>query len=206
MIRAIVGPLAAAALIALTPIHIVRDATAQNRGSAEPAEPPDRLRTWQYAAHGVFLELTQRLPDQTRGFFEARGFEPKVADEIASYCFFQSIVKNTAPPSEGDVEFDLGEWRAIHRGGRHRMRVREYWDRLWSEREVSEAARIAFKWSLFPTRQTYASGEYNWGMTVFALRPSAVLDLEFSSTRRGRRSVHRLTGIECAPDVRMHPR
>ena len=194
-----------AVFIALTSIVLPPYAAAQNRGSVAGAESDNGLRVWRWEGHGVLLELTQRLPDQTRGYFEARGFAPTLADEIAHSCFFQSVFQNTVRPGGGSVEFDLGEWRAIHNGGHTRMRLREHWERLWSQRPVSAAARIAFEWSLMPTRQQYAPGEYNWGMTVYGLPAGTVFNLEFSWYRDGRRFVHTLDAIECAPDVRMDP-
>lgn len=164
------------------------------------------LRFWQWDADGVLLRLTQRLPDQTRGFFEARGFAPKVADEIARACVFQSMFKNTAERNGGAIEFDLNEWRVISGTGRHRLLVRQHWDREWARRQVSKAARIAFEWSLLPTRQRYAPGDYNWGMTVYGLPPGETFDLEFSWYRNGQRFVQTLEAIECAPDIHLNPR
>ncbi len=203
MMARICRAVAVAVLTAVVAIGRLPGARAQAPG--ESAEEPERLRSWRYAAGGISVELTQRLPDQTRGFLEARGFAPGYANEIASFCFFQTVVTNTAGPGGGVVEFDLSEWRAVRGEVAHRLRLREEWESIWSGREVSDAARIAFKWSLLPTRQTYAPGEYNWGMTSFALPVGAHFDLEFSFRRGNQRSVHHFKGVKCAPDVRMRP-
>ncbi len=155
------------------------------------------LRSWTWRESGVTLRLVQRLPDQSRAFFQARGFVPAAADRIADACIFQTIFRND---SEQPVHYVLDDWRVLHRGGRGTMMTRERWEAAWQEGEVSEAARIALRWALLPTRQRFESGDYNWGMTGFGLPPGSTFDLELVLHLAGEKVTRTIDGIVCAPD------
>jgi len=160
------------------------------------------LRKWHLAEGHLELELVQRLPDQTRGFFMARGFSAAVADEIALSCIFQTIVRNSDSQADGGkVSVDLAQWRVIHKAGEQGIRLKEPWMASWPEDTVSEASRLAFQWALFPTRQEFLADDYNWGMTAFGLPPGAVFDLDLVWQENGKAHTARIAAIECAPDV-----
>ena len=155
------------------------------------------LRSWEWREAGVSLRLVQRLPDQTRAFFQARGFSPDAADRIADACIFQTILRNE---SERPLSYALDEWRVLQPDAVGRLVTRERWDAAWREGEASAAAQIALRWSLLPTRQRFAPGDYNWGMTGFGLPPGSVFDLELV-LRLGNETLTRtIRGIVCAPD------
>ncbi len=156
------------------------------------------LRSWEWREDGVSLRLVQRLPDQTRAFFQARGFSVSEADRIAMSCVFQTIFRNDG--ADDALSYSLDDWRAIHRGQRKPMLTRERWAKTWAKTETGEAARIALRWSLLPTRQRFDPGDYNWGMTSFGLEPASVFDLEVKLAL-GRETVTRtIPGIVCADD------
>ncbi|MFQ5644853.1 MAG: hypothetical protein ACE5FQ_14315 [Thiogranum sp.] len=163
------------------------------------------LRYWEWNGQGVLFRLTQRLPDQTRAYLMARGFRPDVADRIATRCVFQSMFKNTADTGEAAVAIDLDDWRIHADDGEQRLITRDRWQRELQGRDISQAAAIALEWSLLPTRQVYAPGDYNWGMSSYGLQPGALFDLDFSWTREDRVFEGRLNGVECAPDIHPEP-
>ena len=179
----------------LTPVF-----AAVNTGTDEEA----RLPYWEIVDRGVSIRLVQRLPDQTRGFFQARGFSEADAELIAQSCVFQTVFKNISQLSDpGPVEYDLRDW-VVHAAGRPRaMKTREDWSKVWAARRAPKPARLAFEWALFPTRQTYRPGDYNWGMSVFDLRPGTVFDLDVVWRQYGKTHTVRLEGMQCAPDI--HP-
>ena len=155
------------------------------------------LRSWEWREAGVSLRLVQRLPDQTRAFFQARGFSPDTADRIADACIFQTILRNE---SERPLSYALDDWRVLQPGESGRMVTRESWDAAWREGEASAAAQIALRWSLLPTRQRFAPGDYNWGMTGFGLPPGAAFDLELVLRLGDETLARTIRGIVCAPD------
>jgi len=167
-------------------------------------DPETGLRFWEWRGEGVLFRLDQRLPDQTRAFFLARGFDRASADQVATRCVFQSRFRNTA--DAGAVTIDLDEWRIQVPGdAERRLLTREVWTRRWQAASLPQPARIAFEWSLLPTRQRYAPGDYNWGMTSYGLAPGQRFDLVFGWRRDGRRHHARLEDIQCPPDIHPEP-
>jgi hypothetical protein len=160
------------------------------------------LAKWSFTAGDVEIELIQRLPDQTRGFFQARDFPNAVADEIARNCIFQTIIRNTDASGAGSpVAIDLETWRIRHDGAEGGVKLKESWLASWPEATVGQAARLAFKWALFPTRQEFLPGDYNWGMTAYGLSGGSVFDLLVVWQSGGLAESGWIRGIECAPDV-----
>jgi hypothetical protein len=160
------------------------------------------LAKWSFTAGDVEIELIQRLPDQTRGFFQARDFPAAVADEIARNCIFQTIIRNRSASDAGrPVAIDLETWRIRHDKAEGGMKLKESWLASWPEATVGQAARLAFQWALFPTRQEFLPGDYNWGMTAYGLPAGSVFDLLVVWNSGGVADSGWIRGIECAPDV-----
>lgn len=157
---------------------------------------------WKLQRDGLELELIQRLPDQTRAFFLARGFSAAVADDIGTGCVFQTIARNVSrPPQDLPVAIALAQWRVRHGGELRPVKLKEQWDREWPQDSVSAAARLAFRWATFPTEQTFEpGGDYNWGMTGFDLPPGETFDLQVVWQLGGRRQVAWINNIECPAD------
>ncbi|MDY6980786.1 MAG: hypothetical protein SV201_12960 [Pseudomonadota bacterium] len=169
------------------------------------ADPDTGLRHWQWQEAGIHFKLTQRLPDQTRAFFDARGFDKKARERIALACVFQSEFKNTADNDRPPVEYDLSQWRIHTEEGTRPLMVRETWEPIWQQHGLPKPAQIAFEWALLPTYQKYAAGDYNWGMTVYGLAPGSEFDLEFSWSRGDKHYTRRIDGIKCPPDIHPQP-
>jgi hypothetical protein len=166
------------------------------------ADAETGLRRWLFVEGNLEIELVQRLPDQTRGFFLARGFPAAIADEIAVSCIFQTIIRNTGGQAAGGkVSVDLAQWRVMREDGEQGIRLKEPWMASWPETAVGAVSRLAFQWALFPTRQEFQTDDYNWGMTAFGLPPGAVFDLDIAWQENGKAFSARLDAIECAPDV-----
>jgi hypothetical protein len=152
------------------------------------------------------LRLVQRLPDQTRAFFTARGFSVKDAEQIAQACVFQSIFKNTAKPDSGHViEYNLSAWQVRYKGKAQVPMLKKYWMQEWEKRQVPRPARIAFEWSLLPTEQRYEPQDYNWGMTLYDLPPGAEFNLEVVWWLDGELQSAKIEKIRCAEDKSVGP-
>jgi hypothetical protein len=162
------------------------------------------LRYWEWQGEGILFRLTQRLPDQTRAFFLARGFDRDAADYIATQCVFQSMFKNTEAQN-GEVAIDLHDWKVITKQSESLLLIRESWQGMHQLHDAAAAAKIALEWSLLPTRQVFQANDYNWGMTSYGLAPGAVFDLEFSWDRSGKRFVRYLSNVECPADIHPQP-
>lgn len=166
-----------------------------------------QLPYWEWRDEVASVRLVQRLPDQSRGFFEARGFTKEHADLIAQSCVFQTVYKNIAEAgSKHVIDYDLSQWRLIVNGEHRQMKLREDWEKQWDKLGVSKKAKIAFKWSLLPTKQTYKAQDYNWGMSVYNLKPGTRFDLIMTWTVNGKPVTVTLNNLECAPDVYLEPK
>lgn len=188
-------------------IALVFATTIATAGVATGIDAEAELPYWEIVEGGLSLRLVQRLPDQTRGFYQARGFAVRDAEYIAQRCMFQTIFKNVAAPAAAvALEYDLKEW-VIHANGRQqRMKTREDWAQEWRQRRVSKSARLAFEWGLLPTRQNYQPGDYNWGLSVFNLAPGTAFDLDVVWYEGKARRQARIESLRCAPDVPVAPR
>ncbi|MCU7959221.1 MAG: hypothetical protein KZQ58_04315 [gamma proteobacterium symbiont of Bathyaustriella thionipta] len=153
------------------------------------------LRGWEWHEQGISFQLRQRLPDQTRAFFLARGFNKAESDSIAQSCIFQSIFRNDG---QQPLSYNLNDWQIHYQGRQQALLTRRKWDEKWQEQGVSQAARIAFRWSLLPTRQSFQPGDYNWGMTSFGLPPGESFDLTLTLHSNGKTLSATIPAIECA--------
>ena len=165
-----------------------------------------RLPFWDVSNKYMSLRLIQRLPDQTRGFYQARGFTPQQSEYIAQACVFQTIFKNISHLTKpGPLDYDLRQWRVIVDGKKLSMKTREDWRPFWNKQGASAAAKLAFEWSLLPTVQKYRAGDYNWGISVFGPKPGQRFILQLSWQQHGRTHNFTIKNIQCAPDIHPDP-
>jgi hypothetical protein len=171
------------------------------------AAPETGLKFWLWEDQGMLLELKQRLPDQTRGFFEARGFDQVSANKAGTACIFQTMLRNTGSADSGRVNADLSQWQVVSSNRKTPMLLREDWNRIWKESpiQLAEPSRLAFEWSLLPTKQEFDPGDYNWGMTSYGLPPGSSFDLELNWLRDGKQHHGRIENIECPDDIHPDP-
>ncbi len=171
--------------------------------AAEPDQrvnPETGLAGWEWQDDAVSITFNQRLPDQSRAYFQGRGFRSEEAEQIAQSCVFQVILRNHADAS-APLQLDLADWHVVPSGGEPGpLRLEPGWQVEWEQRGVAQGARIAFRWSLFPTVQTLQPGDWNMGMITIGLPPGESFDLE-AVWRQGREPRRvRFEGMRCAPD------
>jgi hypothetical protein len=168
-------------------------------------DPDTGLKSWLWDNDGFYLELTQRLPDQTRGYFESRGFDLASTEIAGTSCIFQTMVKNSGTDPSKVITADLNEWQVISGNNKKPMLLREYWQKLWLDRDQSESARIAFEWSFLPTKVEYEINDYNWGMSSYGLPPGSHFDLVFSWYSNGEKFSGRISDVACPDDIHPEP-
>ena len=140
-----------------------------------------QLHFWEWRNDYMSLRLVQRLPDQTRAYFAGRGFKKENVDAIASFCIFQTVYTNISTAKEPHVIMhDIRDWRYHYKGLTYRLKPREAWKPVWQKKNVAQPQIVAFEWSLLPTKQVFQAGDYNWGMSVFALPAGASFDLDIA--------------------------
>lgn len=192
-------PAAAAGLILTT--------TTAWAGPVEPVhavDPDTGSHAWTVRAEGIALTLAQILPDQVRGFYAARGFPVAAIEHLATrHCVFQTILRNQT--GKAPIRFDLADWRAQTANGIHPLKLVREWLPEWERLGVSESSRLAFRWALFPTEHTYAVGDWNMGMTTYALPLGTRFDLNVVYWREKERRTLVVPGVRCATDTVPEP-
>lgn len=184
----------------LLALLLIGNAHAKEGETLAQHNPETGLESWKTTKLGVTLELTQLTPDQARAFFLGRGFEPADAGHYATACIFMTILRNESAPAA--ISYNLAEWRAVTAGGRTRPpKLKEDWLKEWEARKLAPAHKIAFEWSQFPSEQTFEPGDWNQGMTTFALPHGSRFDLKFRWTVLGKQQENTMKGVICANDV-----
>jgi hypothetical protein len=116
--------------------------------------PGNGLQGWHFSDGDIEIELVQRLPDQTRALFMQHAFSSEVIEELATSCMFQTIVRNTGTSDSGQpVSVDLTAWRVQHAGNTGPIKLKEPWMASWPEEAADPAARLVFRWGMFPIRE-----------------------------------------------------
>ncbi|WP_051132329.1 hypothetical protein [Thioalkalivibrio sp. AKL19] len=194
----IIGGLALAMLALATPLA---SASAGNTGVVQAdTDATSGLTTWTWRGEDLSLQLAQLLPDQTRAFFRARGFGTEHADRIAGHCVFQAVLRNHG--QRAAIEVDLHDWRSHGPEGNTRPRPDRDWQATWAQEELPEAARIAFRWALFPGEHRFEPGDWLMGMVLFDHPPDTPFDLTLRWRMAGEVRQARLPGLRCADDQR----
>ncbi len=160
------------------------------------------LQSWVLKEGDFKLELIQRLPDQTRAFFQGRGFSSKTANDLALSCIFQAIGTNTGKPEHAEpVSYSLKDWQIKINNKIQPVKLKEIWKAQWPSSEVTTAARIAFTWATFPTQQAFTGGgDYGWGMVSFGLPPNSSFDLKVVWKQNKKTNSTWIRAITCPDD------
>ncbi len=161
------------------------------------------LQSWLMKQPGIELKILQRTPDQTRGFFIARGFSSAQASRIATSCVMQTIMKNTDSANNGKtIEISLKDWQVNYQGKKQTVKLKEQWLEEWKNNpEVKKSAQVAFRWATFPSQQNFEpGGDYNWGMISFGLAPGQYFDLLVKWKRAGKMQSYLIKKIKCSEE------
>ncbi len=157
------------------------------------------VETREIRASGVYLSLTPILPDQVRAFYLGRGFDADSAELLATKaCVFQTVFRNESVA--GGIAFNLADWRVRTAAGEQPLRLERDWQREWARRGVKQGPRTAFRYALFPTEHRYEVGDWNMGMTTYALPLGSRFDLTFVWHEGEKRHEAALRGVRCAVD------
>lgn len=164
------------------------------------AEEGSGLPGWHWQGEGASFTFNQRLPDQTRAFFQGRGFLPEQAEPLARDCVFQAIIRNGAEAA-APLALDLAKWR-VHPvdSSAQPLRLEAQWQEEWQRMDVSQPARIAFRWALFPTVQRFEPGDWNMGMVTLGLPPGSRFDLEVVWHSGAQEKRQRFPAMQCAAE------
>ncbi len=173
-------------------------------GSALGQQPPPAREADfnRWSGGGLKAELAPLTSEQAMAFFLGRGFTSALARRIVrAGCVFRSSIGNAgSEPGSPSVALDLERWRVDPGDGLRRLRLIQDWFAEWGPAEVSKPSRIALRWALFPVRQTFGPGDYNWGLFTFGLAPGTRFNLHMRWRLNGAEQQGTLAGMVCAED------
>ncbi len=159
---------------------------------AQPYRNPDTgLLSWRISDRGFHLELQQLPPDFIRATYEAQGFPPDLIEDIATYCVFGTVARNT---SGKRLSYRVADWRyASADGVEHAVKTKTQWLAEW------KARGIVNNWTLLPDRQSFEIGDWFQGFTTVKAPPDRPFDLTYSWTLENEYHVGHIRQMHCAP-------
>jgi len=192
--------------ILLFTVLVSSSSITQASGVTTGVDKQAKLPYWQYENGAISIRFIQRLPDQTRGYFMARGFSADRSELIAGSCVFQTVFRNISKTTTPvTIDYDMRNWQTIQNGHTGQPVIREEWASKWNKLNITVPAKLAFNWSLLPTTQHYQSGDYNWGMATFNLTPGSRFDLKLSWKQSDEQHHIVLPNMQCAEDLQIDP-
>jgi hypothetical protein len=170
-------------------------APAQDGVTRHSTDPDTALSTWEVDNQGVHLRLTQISPEQARAFMLNRGMDKESVEEFAHTCVYMTVVRNEG---KQPIEHKLAYWHYVPEGGQPRTMLDKHdWLSRWQPRSFSKPVKLAFEWSQFPSEQTFAPGDWNQGMTTFALPAGSRFDVRYRWRQNGILHEGKLQNVQC---------
>ena len=112
-------------------------------------------------------------------------------------------MSNLTVPST--LKYSLRDW-VVRTGEKEQgLKTREDWTKEWRAKKVAPASMLDFEWALVPTDFQYESGDYNWGMTLFNLKPGVKFDLEVVWHQYDKVNRYIIKDMQCSPDIHPDP-
>ena len=150
------------------------------------------LYSWLAESEGFSIELIQLLPDFVRAIYMKHDFPDSEVDEIAGYCVFGSIIKNT---SDKQLDYDVADWFYTDtQGKQHGIKTKSEWLEQWRK------AGVTFSWTLLPDKGTFYVGDWQQGFTTIKLPRESEFTLTYKWTLDGTEYTDQFEGLRCAPE------
>ncbi len=150
------------------------------------------LYSWVAESEGFSIELIQLLPDFVRAIYMAHDFPATEIEEIAGYCVFGSIIKNT---SRQQLDYDVASWYYTDEHGKnHPIKTKSEWIGQWRK------AGVTFSWTLLPDKGTFYEGDWQQGFTTVKLPRDSKFTLTYKWSLDGTEHSDIFEGLRCAPE------
>ena len=150
------------------------------------------LYSWVAESEGFSIELIQLLPDFVRAIYMSHDFPDAEVDEIAGYCVFGTIIKNT---SQQQLDYDVADWYYTDKhGNNHPVKTKTQWLEQWRK------AGVTFSWTLLPDKGTFYQGDWQQGFTTIKLPRDSKFSLTYKWSINGTEHTDIFEGLRCAPE------
>ena len=151
------------------------------------------LLVWTSIAEGINLELVQMLPNFVRARYSSQNFPNKEIEDIASYCVFGTIMKNT---SQHTLSYKVSNWYTVTHGESKKKTIKSKsnWLKQW------QSANVNFHWTLFPDEGKFAIGDWQQGFTTIKIPRDKQFDLFYQWKINDKLFENWITDISCSPE------
>ncbi|MGB5278840.1 MAG: hypothetical protein WBO73_02840 [Gammaproteobacteria bacterium] len=150
------------------------------------------LYSWVAESQGFSIELIQLLPDFIRAIYMSHDFPATEVDDIASYCVFGTVIKNT---SQQPLDYDVANWYYTDNNGKnHPVKTKSEWLEQWRK------AGVTFSWTLLPDKGTFYEGDWQQGFTTIKLPRESEFSLTYKWSINGTEHTDIFEGLRCAPE------
>jgi hypothetical protein len=154
--------------------------------------PDSGLYSWVAESEGFSIELIQVLPDFIRAIYMSHDFPQQEVDEIAGYCVFGTVIKNT---SQKQLDYDVSEWYYTDtQGNNYPVKTKSQWLEQWRK------AGVTFSWTLLPDKGTFYEGDWQQGFTTIKLPRESEFTLTYKWSIDGTEYTDTFEGLRCAPE------
>ena len=154
--------------------------------------PDSGLLAYSVEDEGISIELIQLLPDFVRAIYTSHNFPKAEVEDIASYCVFGTILRNT---SDGKMSYRVADWRSLGEDGVERpIKTKTQWIEQWRR------AGVNFSWTLLPDSGDFEVGDWQQGFTTVKQPRGSAFDLIYSWKLNGEDHVGRFENMRCAPE------
>ena len=146
------------------------------------------------------LQLIPRTPAQMAAFYEGRGFPRAALEEVKKTCFMTVVIRNK---SQTVIWLEPERWRFLTEKGELKRIDRAYWQSKWRQRNIPQAKRSTFGWTLLPEVRDLQPDEPVGGNIVLPLTDQPFsLEARFAtgSDKRGKEIIVRFDTLRCAKD------
>ncbi|NNJ97520.1 MAG: hypothetical protein HKP12_10205 [Gammaproteobacteria bacterium] len=150
------------------------------------------LYSWVAESDGFSIELIQLLPDFIRAIYMSHDFPAAEVEDIASYCVFGTVIKNT---SGQELDYDVADWYYTDSSGnKHSLKTKSNWIEQWQK------AGVAFSWTLLPDKGTFYEGDWQQGFTTVKLPRESTFTLTYKWSINDTEYTDIFEGLRCAPE------
>ena len=150
------------------------------------------LYSWTAKSEGFSIELIQLLPDFIRAIYMSHDFRDAEVDEIARYCVFGTVIKNTSGQQQDD---DVADWfYTDKRSKNYPVKTKSEWIAQWQK------AGVTLSWTLLPDKGRFYEGDWQQGFTTIKLPRESEFTLTFKWTIDNTEYTDIFEGLRCAPE------
>ncbi len=153
--------------------------------------PDNGLLSYSKDENGFSLELIQVVPDFIRAVYGSHNFPQDVIEDIAAYCVYGSVIKNTSGKM---LSYRVADWYYELDGKRHPVKTKSQWLAQWRK------AGITFSWTLLPDSGEFYQGDWQQGFTTVKAPRGSRFDFHYSWTLDGKRHHAVLRDMQCPPE------